>query len=341
MAGSVRSSRSGRVSPGSSKNNKSGAFGDGEMASPLLGGASKQDRGGATVATSVNSDERERDASSYVDPGKLTAMQMAKWATVLIVAGAGAAASLASFALSPAIIVYVAGGICLMNFPMVIYKENKILFLPSREQEVEQLEDTVELLKQEADLLEDEVEYLLGHASRYAEAEQELQEVALEQGSNVEELVDLIRLNEETMDLMRDHLRQKVIEDVIGIVIRSEKESHQRVDRVEAKLLALKITVKLEAYGITFDEDKFLQSAAMNPTLWGVASAVRKLLPPLDEEHFDDTSVASDVDDVYDMFYMSSGGQQGLGSRSAADRVSLAKRGRQSRLTREFPPGRT
>ena len=57
------------------------------------------------------------------------------------------------------------------------------------------------------------------------------------------------------------------------IVIQSEKYS-QIIDRVEAKLLALKISVKLEAYGVTFDEDKFLQAVALNPTLLGVASTV-------------------------------------------------------------------
>lgn len=162
--------------------------------------------------------------------------------------------------------------------------------------------------------------------------------MARARGFNVNELVELVRRNEETMDLMRvrlgtsfhtvaffvatllttlfapvpslsllllkENLRQKVIEDVIGIVIRSEKESSQRIDRVEAKLLALKITVKLEAYGITFDEDKFLHAVALNPTILGVAGTVRKLLPP-DEEHGDDNiSIVSDKDDIYDMFYM-------------------------------------
>lgn len=312
------------VAPGSKK---AGVFVD-EMSSPLL--ENKHD--GATVATSVNSDERgQPDASPYADPGTLTASQIAKWAAAVTLSGAGAAASIAAFILSPAIIVYVAGAVCLMNVPLVILKENKLLFLPSRRQEVAQMEDTVELLKQEAHLLEEEIEYLLVHASRYAEAEQELRDLAQEQGANVEELVELIRMNEETMDLMRENLRQKVIEDVLEIVFRSEKESNQIVDRVEAKLIALKITVKLDSYGITFDEDKFLHAAALNPTLFGVASAVRKLLPP-DGEHIDDASVsvASGVDDVYDMFYMSGAG-------SATDRVSLAKRGRQSTMARAFP----
>jgi hypothetical protein len=75
----------------------------------------------------------------------------------------------------------------------------------------------------------------------------------------------------------QENLRQKVIQDVIMIVMQSEKKySHKIIDRVEAKLLALKISVKLEAYGVTFNEDKFLQAVALNPTLLGVASTVSR-----------------------------------------------------------------
>ncbi len=133
-------------------------------------------------------------------------------------------------------------------------------------------------------------------------------------------------------------MRQKVIQDVIEIVIRSEKGTTQRIDRVEAKLLALKITVKLEAYGITFDEDKFLQAVALNPTLLGIAGTVRKLLPP-DEEQVDDISVMSDKDDLYDMFYMARVQQEDLRRRGSA---SLALRRQPSSYIdgRHVQPGR-
>jgi len=219
--------------------------------------------------------------------------------------------------------VYVAGSICLMNFPIVFFKERKILLLPSRRKTVDQLQETADILKSEAVALEDEIEYLLEQVSRFGDIEQELQEVAIEQDSTVEELVELVRINEETMDLMRENLRQKVIQDVIGIVIRSEKDNDQIIDRVEAKLLALKITVKLEAYGVSFDEEKFLQAVALSPTLLGVAGTVRKLLPPAGE-HVDDVSVVSDKDDIYDMFYMAREDQQRRGP--AEGRPSLAMR---------------
>ena len=129
----------------------------------------------------------------------------------------------------------------------------------------------------------------------------------------------------------QENLRQKVIQDVIGIVIRSEKQN-QIIDRVDAKLLALKISVKLESYGVTFDENKFLQAVAINPTLWGVAGTIRKLLPQrIDSEEGQsidgDVSVLSDINDIYDMFYMATAqGTDAGGSTPEGRRASLATR---------------
>jgi len=109
-----------------------------------------------------------------------------------------------------------------------------------------------------------------------------------------------VKENEETLDLMRDNLRQKVIEDIMGILIKHDNSTH-RIDKVEAQLLSLKITVKLEAYGVSFDEAKFLQAVALNPTLAGVIGTTRKLLPR-DEQHAGGEELFES--DIYDMFYI-------------------------------------
>lgn len=96
-----------------------------------------------------------------------------------------------------------------------------------------------------------------------------------------------------------------MIEDVIGIVMNCGKRSSDQIDRIEARLLALKICVKLEAYGVAFDEDKFSQAVALNPTLYGVVGTIRKLLPP-DEENTDDVSIVTDQGDIFDMFHIMS-----------------------------------
>ncbi|EED94394.1 predicted protein [Thalassiosira pseudonana CCMP1335] len=117
---------------------------------------------------------------------------------------------------------------------------------------------------------------------------------------------------------MRENLRQKVLQDVISIVVRTDRDNTQRIDKVEAKLLALKITVKLEVYGIFFDEDKFLMAVALNPTLAGVICTMPEVdengNPCDDQSYKSDDSYFLDEDDMYDMFYMSRDEQRKRGS---------------------------
>jgi hypothetical protein len=112
---------------------------------------------------------------------------------------------------------------------------------------------------------------------------------------------------------------------VIEILLRRNVCANQIIDRVEARLIALKIAVKLESYGIIFDEEKFLQVVALNPTLMGVTRSVRKLLPPA-EGYDDEFSVTSDQDDVYDMFYIARPDQLETGSTVDGIHDSLASR---------------
>jgi hypothetical protein len=137
---------------------------------------------------------------------------------------------------------------------------------------------------------------------RYDGVERQLQHIALAQGTSIDVIIGLVKDNEDILDLMRDNLRQKVIEDILGIVTRHESSNTMRVDKVEAQLLALKIQVKLEGYGVSFNEDKFLQAVALNPSIGGVIGTTRKLLP-LDEQHTDIEEEAFESD-IYDMFYI-------------------------------------
>lgn len=81
-----------------------------------------------TVATVANSDTESLDSDNV--RYKPTNAQLFRAGVVLAVSSAGVAASVASFILSPEIFVYIAGGICCLHFPFVVYRERKILKLP-------------------------------------------------------------------------------------------------------------------------------------------------------------------------------------------------------------------
>ena len=64
---------------------------------------------------------------------------------------------------------------------------------------------------------------------RFEGVENELQELATPQGTNVERLVGLVGENEQILFLMRENLRQKVLQDVISIVVRTDRDNTQRI----------------------------------------------------------------------------------------------------------------
>ena len=72
------------------------------------------------------------------------------------------------------------------------------------------MQNAAQHLKAEAAFLEEEVEYLLGYVSRFGDVEAELQELARSQGYSIDQLVQLIRENAETMDLMRVRVHEAI-----------------------------------------------------------------------------------------------------------------------------------
>ena len=104
---------------------KSNPLSDDDIKSPLL--SKEVDE---TVATSIYSD------SSVVKPSRPTREQILAATLVGVVVTAGAAASIVAFIAVPEIIVYVACGICLFNCPVVLYKQKKMMVLPSKSTDV-------------------------------------------------------------------------------------------------------------------------------------------------------------------------------------------------------------
>ena len=110
-------------------------------------------------------------------------------------------------------------------------------------------------------------------------------------------------------------MRHKVIEDVVGVII-TNHDGTQLIDNVQAKSLATKIKAKMEDSGVFFDEDKFLHALAMNSTLLGAISTVRRLLPR------DGSPEQFDKDDTYDMFYLPNDDPRQRGSVHAARAIA-------------------
>ena len=176
-------------------------------------------------------------------------------------------------------------------------------------------------LKSQVDSLREEAEFLTQRATKCEAAEIQIRDIAEAEGFGGDELVQMVKNNEKVLDLLRAKYRERVTEEVVRIVLRNGSPV---ISEATAKSLAHEISIKLGKMGVLFDDEKFLQALASNPTLVGAISTVKKLLP--------DQDYSEGKDDAYDMFYLSNeeeisrGSVHALRASVAGKQMSLAER---------------
>eukprot|EP00970_Alexandrium_tamarense_P012917 scaffold3159_cov191-Alexandrium_tamarense.AAC.5 len=256
-------------------------------------------------STDSDYSEDESEGDEKMETVKHTPLQKLKTSAVYVLLAGGVVVSAAAMVLSPVVLVFVSGGICCANVPYAIYKEWQMAKIPTLRSMNNALREDANRLEDEVDVLSDEIDNLAPEADRARAVEEELRSIADKQQVNVNKLVDLVKENDAILVQMRTNLRQRIVQDVIKIVVSSDKDNDQSIDRSEAKTLALKIRLQLQEYAVEFDSEKFFKVVEANPTVNGVINIVQKLMPKEDREgEEDDESTSDDEDDIHDMFYI-------------------------------------
>mmetsp|Transcript_18865 Transcript_18865/g.39117 ORF Transcript_18865/g.39117 Transcript_18865/m.39117 type:complete len:350 (+) Transcript_18865:211-1260(+) len=272
----------------------------------------------------ISMHEEDTVASDSQYAAKQSVMEKLKTALVYFVLIIGAGASVSAFVSAPHALVFVAGGLCVAHSPYSAYKEHMMSKIKNLRSMNNKMRELAVRLEGEVDMLSNQIDHLEPEVRRGLAIEKELNIVAQGQRVNVDHLVDLVKQNQSILDQMRDNLRQRIVQDIIKIVLKCDKKNTGRLDKDEAQLLALRIRIQLQEYGVEFDEHKFLHVLSSKPTVPRVIGIVQKLIPKyerkkLDRERSnkftekvgvkvdddDDDDDESDNED-YDMFFMSS-----------------------------------
>lgn len=94
--------------------------------------------------------------------------------------------------------------------------------------------------------------------------------------------------------------------------MKSDKDGDETINQKEAKELALKISLQLQAYDVGFDTEKFLKVVAKDSSVSGVLNIVLRLLPKeedeeeeekmerVNERYYDDSSDSEEEDEDED-----------------------------------------
>jgi hypothetical protein len=119
---------------------------------------------------------------------------------------------------------------------------------------------------------------------------------------------------------------------VVRLVLQSDADRDGRINKKEADVLGKRLSISMEVYGIVFDTRKFHRAVGLSPSICGVMSIVRHLLPDENDRpstFYSEGSIDGEVgcdragecvddeeekeeegeekggeDDVYDMFYL-------------------------------------
>jgi len=297
--------------------------------------------------------ESEDDALLLLPPKQMSPGEMARVASVVLVTVVGSVCYLGSFvafamgassSVAGLTTLGVAGGVTVLTVPFVWVSEwrlTRMHAMRKRVNEFRQLTKTfqeeVEILILEEESLRDELEVLKQDNKRLEQL------VKIENGGNVSEVVELVHENQRILRQMRENIRQVVLQDVVKLVLQSDIDRNGVIDRKEADILARRLTISLDVYGIVFDEVKFHRAVGLSPSVGGVMAIVRRLLPndDLDDDNGrmmssssfystgsdddDDEEVdggEEDHDDMYDMYYIPLEGQFDRGD---ADSIQLCK----------------
>lgn len=278
---------------------------------PLL----EKDEDAPSVASSDENSEYSAESSVWSVQVKPSGPEMIKTAAASLGLMVGAAASVASMVVSPAVAVFVMAGVCIANVPYAAYKEFRIVKLPALRTLNNRLRQEANKLESGVDELEIEIDRLQPEAQRAFVVEEELSLIAADQNYNVDKFVELVKENGIILNEMRHNLRQRIVQDIFKIVMMSDKNNDGRFCRVETKMLVLKISLQLQEYGVEFDESKFYKVMSVDPTVAQTLAIVKRLIPQLNEdedidEGGDDLRGEDDDhdEDVYDMFHLAGEG---------------------------------
>lgn len=95
------------------------------------------------------------------------------------------------------------------------------------------------------------------------------------------------------------NLRQRICQDMIRIVIKSDKNNDQIINEKEAYLLAFRLRIQLHEYGVEFNSEKFVRYIGSN---FSTAKLIRIACMILQPDHIRDAK--EDLTEIYDMFYV-------------------------------------
>jgi len=141
----------------------------------------------------------------------------------------------------------------------------------------------VNRLMEQNEILHNEIDNLEGEIGRLKVFEDKLTAIAEIQGMQVDHLVSLVDENGKVLKEMKQIVKGKILQDMIGVILAADQNRDFKIDEHELQLLTMRLKTMFDAQGITMDIDLFQELVRFNPTLEGVLQTAKELVSEDDD----------------------------------------------------------
>jgi len=150
--------------------------------------------------------------------------------------------------------IYGSSGLGAVHSPVVVYKERQLTNEDTFRSALNGIREEQGRLAEQNDVLSAEIDELQSEVERMKDVEQALRQLADTQGSQLNELMDLINENKEINNGLRAVLKSKVLEEVIGLVLDIDNDGSFTIEDKEIDRLVIGMNLIDD---MTFDEKIF------------------------------------------------------------------------------------
>lgn len=169
------------------------------------------------------------------------------------IAGASVATSVAAMVIQPVNIVFAAGGLSCVIGPYAYWQQRRLTDVIALQETHKALSEQVDRLGKENKRLHETVVELSDTVDRLEDVEQALDVITQTQGQSIAAFEEQVKDNKEILAKMQSNLKANVLQNLLQVVIRSDKDENMTIEEHEIGDLINRIK---RINGVEVHEDK-------------------------------------------------------------------------------------
>lgn len=192
------------------------------------------------------------------------------------IAGASVGTSVAAMIIQPVNIVFAAGGLSCVIGPYAYWQQRRLTDVIALQETHKALSEQVERLGKENKRLHETVAELSDTVDRLEDVEQALDVITQTQGQSIAAFEEQVNDNKDILSKMQSNLKANVLQNLLQVVIRSDKDENMTIEEHEIGDLIKRIK---RINGVQVHEDKLREMITRSGgSLQCVMNIIRNLM---------------------------------------------------------------